>query len=313
MKTNHLISKSEYQTSGFGHQTSNSSSTSELLKKVRKIEIKTRGLSNQIFSGEYHSAFKGRGMAFSEVREYQHGDEIRTIDWNVTARFNHPYVKIFEEEREMTVMLLVDVSGSKEFGTQVKSKQELATEICAVLAFSAIQNNDKVGVIFFSDKIEKFIPPKKGKSHILMIIRDLLEIEPTSKGTDIGLALKYFTNVIKKRSTSFLISDFVDEKNFEDALKIANKKHDLIALHIYDKAEEDLPNLGLIPFLDAETNEIKWVNSSSADVRKNYKIEALKRKDQLKTTFQKSGVDNTEIPTDGNYVKPLMNLFKRRG
>jgi uncharacterized protein (DUF58 family) len=287
--------------------------TSELLKKVRKIEIKTRGLSNQIFSGEYHSAFKGRGMAFSEVREYQHGDEIRTIDWNVTARFNHPYVKIFEEEREMTVMLLVDVSGSKEFGTQVKSKQELATEICAVLAFSAIQNNDKVGVIFFSDKIEKFIPPKKGKSHILMIIRDLLEIEPTSKGTDIGLALKYFTNVIKKRSTSFLISDFVDEKNFEDALKIANKKHDLIALHIYDKAEEDLPNLGLIPFLDAETNEIKWVNSSSADVRKNYKIEALKRKDQLKTTFQKSGVDNTEIPTDGNYVKPLMNLFKRRG
>jgi len=287
--------------------------TSELLKKVRKIEIKTRGLSNQIFSGEYHSAFKGRGMAFSEVREYQHGDEIRTIDWNVTARFNHPYVKIFEEEREMTVMLLVDVSGSKEFGTQVKSKQELATEICAVLAFSAIQNNDKVGVIFFSDKIEKFIPPKKGKSHILMIIRDLLEIEPTSKGTDIGLALKYFTNVIKKRSTSFLISDFVDEKNFEDALKIANKKHDLIALHIYDKAEEELPNLGLIPFLDAETNGVRWVNSSNADVRKNYKIEAFKRKDKLKTTFQKSGVDNTEIPTDGNYVKPLMNLFKRRG
>jgi uncharacterized protein (DUF58 family) len=313
MKTNHLISKSKHQTSDFGHRTSNSSSTSELLKKVRKIEIKTRGLSNQIFSGEYHSAFKGRGMAFSEVREYQHGDEIRTIDWNVTARFNHPYVKIFEEEREMTVMLLVDVSGSKEFGTQVKSKQELATEICAVLAFSAIQNNDKVGVIFFSDKIEKFIPPKKGKSHILMIIRDLLEIEPTNKGTDIGLALKYFTNVIKKRSTSFLISDFVDEKNFEDALKIANKKHDLIALHIYDKAEEELPNLGLIPFLDAETNEVRWVNSSNTDVRKNYKIEALKRKDKLKTTFQKSGVDNTEIPTDGNYVKPLMNLFKRRG
>lgn len=313
MKTNHLISKSKHQTSDIGHRTSNSSSTSELLKKVRKIEIKTRGLSNQIFSGEYHSAFKGRGMAFSEVREYQHGDEIRTIDWNVTARFNHPYVKIFEEEREMTVMLLVDVSGSKEFGTQEKSKQELATEICAVLAFSAIQNNDKVGVIFFSDKIEKFIPPKKGKSHILMIIRDLLEIEPTNKGTDIGLALKYFTNVIKKRSTSFLISDFVDEKNFEDALKIANKKHDLIALHIYDKAEEELPNLGLIPFLDAETNEVRWVNSSNADVRKNYKIEALKRKDKLKTTFQKSGVDNTEIPTDGNYVKPLMNLFKRRG
>ena len=287
--------------------------TAELLKKVRKIEIKTRGLSNQIFSGEYHSAFKGRGMAFSEVREYQHGDEIRTIDWNVTARFNHPYVKIFEEEREMTVMLLVDVSGSKEFGTQEKSKQELATEICAVLAFSAIQNNDKVGVIFFSDIVEKFIPPKKGKSHILMIIRDLIDFEPKSKGTDIGLALKFFTNVIKKRSTSFLISDFVDNKPYEDALKIANKKHDLIALHIYDKAEEDLPNLGLIPLLDAETNQLKWVNSSSKDVRIHYKAEALKRKDQLKNTLRRSGVDNAEIATDVNYIKPLMNLFKRRG
>lgn len=288
-------------------------STSELLKKVRKIEIKTRGLSNQIFSGEYHSAFKGRGMAFSEVREYQHGDEIRTIDWNVTARFNHPYVKIFEEEREMTVMLLVDVSGSKEFGTQEKSKQELATEICAVLAFSAIQNNDKVGVIFFSDIIEKYIPPKKGKSHILMIIRDLIDFEPKSKGTDIGSALKFFTNVIKKRSTSFLISDFVDEKNFEDALKIANKKHDLIALHIYDRAEEDLPNLGLIPLLDAETNQLKWVNSSSKDIQIHYKAEALRRKDQLKNTLRRSGVDNAEIATEGNYIKPLMNLFKRRG
>lgn len=287
--------------------------TSELLKKVRKIEIKTRGLSNQIFSGEYHSAFKGRGMAFSEVREYQHGDEIRTIDWNVTARFGHPYIKVFEEEREMTVMLLVDVSGSKEFGTQEKSKQELATEICAVLAFSAIQNNDKVGVIFFSDIIEKFIPPKKGKSHILMIIRDLLDFQPKRKGTDIGLALKYFTNVIKKRSTSFLISDFVDNKPYEDALKIANKKHDLIALHIYDKAEEDLPNLGLIPLLDAETNQLKWVNSSSKDVRIHYKAEALKRKDQLKNTFRRSGVDNAEIVTEMNYIKPLMNLFKRRG
>ena len=288
-------------------------STSELLKKVRKIEIKTRGLSNQIFSGEYHSAFKGRGMAFSEVREYQHGDEIRTIDWNVTARFNHPYVKIFEEEREMTVMLLVDVSGSKEFGTQEKSKQELATEICAVLAFSAIQNNDKVGVIFFSDIIEKYIPPKKGKSHILMIIRDLIDFEPKRKGTDIGLALKFFTNVIKKRSTSFLISDFVDDKSYEDALKIANKKHDLIALHIYDKAEEDLPNLGLIPLIDAETNQLKWVNSSSKDVRIHYKAEALRRKDQLKNTLRRSGVDNAEITTEGNYIKPLMNLFKRRG
>ena len=287
--------------------------TSELLKKVRKIEIKTRGLSNQIFSGEYHSAFKGRGMAFSEVREYQHGDEIRTIDWNVTARFGHPYIKVFEEEREMTVMLLVDVSGSKEFGTQEKSKQELATEICAVLAFSAIQNNDKVGVIFFSDIIEKFIPPKKGKSHILMIIRDLLDFQPQSKGTDIGLALKYFTNVIKKRSTSFLISDFVDEKNYEDALKIANKKHDLIALHIYDKAEEDLPSLGLIPLIDAETNQLKWVNSSNKDVQIHYKATALKRKDKLKNTFRRSGVDNAEIATEAKYIIPLMNLFKRRG
>lgn len=316
MKTNKSsISKgfAQVETSDFGHRTSNSSSTSELLKKVRKIEIKTRGLSNQIFSGEYHSAFKGRGMAFSEVREYQHGDEIRTIDWNVTARFGHPYIKVFEEEREMTVMLLVDVSGSKEFGTQEKSKQELATEICAVLAFSAIQNNDKVGVIFFSDIIEKFIPPKKGKSHILMIIRDLLDFQPQSKGTDIGLALKYFTNVIKKRSTSFLISDFVDEKNYEDALKIANKKHDLIALHIYDKAEEDLPSLGLIPLIDAETNQLKWVNSSNKDVQTHYKAAALKRKDKLKNTFRRSGVDNAEIATEANYIKPLMNLFKRRG
>lgn len=287
--------------------------TSELLKKVRKIEIKTRGLSNQIFSGEYHSAFKGRGMAFSEVREYQHGDEIRTIDWNVTARFNHPYVKVFEEEREMTVMLLVDVSGSKEFGTQLKSKQELATEICAVLAFSAIQNNDKVGVIFFSDKIEKFIPPKKGRTHILMIIRDLIEFEPENKGTDIELALKYFTNVIKRRCTAFIISDFINNQTFEDALKIANKKHDLIALRIYDNAEELLPNLGLVPLLDAETNKIEWVNTSDKEVQKNYKIEYLKRKDKLKNTWQKSGVDVAEIGTHEDYVKPLMALFKRRG
>lgn len=286
--------------------------TSDLLKKVRKIEIKTRGLSNQIFSGEYHSAFKGRGMAFSEVREYQHGDEIRTIDWNVTARFGHPYVKVFEEEREMTVMLLVDVSGSKEFGTQLKSKQELATEICAVLAFSAIQNNDKVGVIFFSDKIEKFIPPKKGRTHILMIIRDLIEIKPENKGTDIELALKYFTNVIKRRCTAFIISDFINNQNFEDALKITNKKHDLIALRLYDKAEEILPNLGLVPLLDAETNKLTWVNTSNKEVQKNYKIDYLKRKDKLKNTWQKSGVDATEIGTHEDYVKPLMALFKRR-
>jgi len=288
-------------------------STSELLKKVRKIEIKTRGLSNQIFSGEYHSAFKGRGMAFSEVREYQHGDEIRTIDWNVTARFGHPYVKVFEEEREMTVMLLVDVSGSKEFGTQQKSKQELVTEICAVLAFSAIQNNDKVGVIFFSNTIEKFIPPKKGKSHILMIIRDLIDFEPQNKGTDIAMALKYFTNVIKRRSTSFLISDFVANSSYENELTIANKKHDLVALNVYDKAENELPNLGLIPLLDAETNAIQWVNTSDKKVRNNYKIEALKRKDILNSTLKKSGVDAANIGTHEDYVKPLMALFKRRG
>jgi uncharacterized protein (DUF58 family) len=288
-------------------------STSDLLKKVRKIEIKTRGLSNQIFSGEYHSAFKGRGMAFSEVREYQHGDEIRTIDWNVTARFNHPYVKVFEEEREMTVMLLVDVSGSKEFGTQQKSKQELATEICAVLAFSAITNNDKVGVIFFSDKIEKFVPPKKGRSHILMIIRDLIDFEPENKGTDIAQALKYFNNVIKKRCTAFLLSDFVSDIEFENSLKIANRKHDLIALRLYDKAEEVLPNIGLVPMLDAETNAIKWVNTSSKEVQKEYKISALKRKDFLRNTFKKAGVDNTNIGTHEDYVKPLMALFKLRG
>jgi len=287
--------------------------TSELLKKVRKIEIKTRGLSNQIFSGEYHSAFKGRGMAFSEVREYQHGDEIRTIDWNVTARFNHPYVKVFEEEREMTVMLLVDVSGSKEFGTQLKNKQELATEICAVLAFSAITNNDKVGVIFFSDKIEKFIPPKKGRSHILMIIRDLIDFEPESKGTDIAQALKYFNNVIKKRCTAFLLSDFITPNNFENALKIANRKHDLITLRLYDKSEEELPNIGLVPMLDAETNKIQWVNTSSKETQKEYKIEALKRNDILKNTFKKSGVDTANIGTHEDYVKPLMALFKRRG
>lgn len=287
--------------------------TSELLKKVRKIEIKTRGLSTQIFSGEYHSAFKGRGMAFSEVREYQHGDEIRTIDWNVTARFNHPYVKVFEEERELTVMLLVDVSGSKEFGTRKMSKQELATEICAVLAFSAIQNNDKVGVIFFSDKIEKFIPPKKGRSHILMIIRDLIDFEPESKGTDIGMALKYFTNVIKKKCTAFIVSDFVTNKHFDDALKIANRKHDMVALHLYDEAENSFPNLGLVPLLDSETNQIQWVNTSNKKVRADYKIEALRRKDQLVNSFKKSGVDVANIATHQNYVKPLMALFKRRG
>ncbi|WP_448635468.1 DUF58 domain-containing protein [Pedobacter panaciterrae] len=254
--------------------------TKDLLKKVRKIEIKTRGLSNQIFSGEYQSAFKGRGMAFSEVREYQMGDEIRTIDWNVTARFNHPYVKVFDEEREMTVMLLVDVSGSKNFGTQTQQKQELATEVCAVLAFSAIQNNDKVGVLFFSDKVEKFIPPKKGRSHILMIIRELIDFKPQNRGTNVAEALRYFTSAINKRCTSFLISDFMSN-SFENELKIANRKHDLIALRLYDLHEEEFPNSGLIPVRDEETGEYEWVNTGDKRVRQAYKVAAMERNGKL--------------------------------
>ncbi|MES2425932.1 MAG: DUF58 domain-containing protein [Bacteroidota bacterium] len=285
--------------------------TKELLKKVRKIEIKTRGLSNHLFSGEYHSAFKGRGMAFSEVREYQLGDEIRTIDWNVTARFNHPYVKVFDEERELTVMLLMDVSGSGNFGTVNQQKQDLATELCAVLAFSAIQNNDKVGVIFFSDQIEKFIPPKKGRSHILMIIRELIDFTPENKGTDLGVALKYFTSVIKKKCTAFIISDFMSP-SFEAELKIANKKHDVIALRLYDKHEEEFPDLGLIPMKDEESGQVLWVNTSDKNVREAFKTDALKRTNLLTDVFKKSGVDIAAIGTHEAYVKPLMTLFKRR-
>jgi uncharacterized protein (DUF58 family) len=285
--------------------------TKELLKKVRKIEIKTRGLSNHLFSGEYHSAFKGRGMAFSEVREYQVGDEIRTIDWNVTARFNHPYVKVFDEERELTVMLLMDVSGSENFGTITQQKQDLATELCAVLAFSAIQNNDKVGVIFFSDKIEKFIPPKKGRSHILMIIRELIDFKPENKGTSVAGALKYFTSAIKKKCTAFVISDFMSPE-FETELKIANKKHDIIALRLFDKHEEEFPDLGLIPVKDEETGEIIWVNTGDKNVRNAFKADALKRNARLKEVFSKSGVDTADIGTHESYVKPLMTLFRKR-
>ncbi|WP_183576250.1 DUF58 domain-containing protein [Mucilaginibacter sp. X5P1] len=285
--------------------------TRDLLKKVRKIEIKTRGLSNHLFSGEYHSAFKGRGMAFSEVREYQIGDEIRTIDWNVTARFNHPYVKVFDEERELTVMVLIDVSGSENFGTIIQQKQDMATELCAVLAFSAIQNNDKVGVIFFSDKIEKFIPPKKGRSHILMIIRELIDFQPENRGTNVAEALRYFTGAIKKRSTAFVISDFISPK-FDDELKIANKKHDIIALKLYDRHEQEFPNLGLIPMRDEETGELQWINTGNKDVRTAYKAAALKRNAELDNTFKKSGVDYTSIGTHESYVKPLMTLFKKR-
>ncbi len=285
--------------------------TKELLKKVRKIEIKTRGLSNHLFSGEYHSAFKGRGMAFNEVREYQVGDEIRTIDWNVTARFNHPYVKVFDEERELTVMLLMDVSGSGNFGTLSQQKKDLATELCAVLAFSAIQNNDKVGVIFFSDKMEKFIPPKKGRSHILMIIRELIDFKPQHTGTDLAEALRYFTSAIKKRCTAFLISDFMSPA-FEHELKLANKKHDIIALRLYDKHEDEFPDLGLIPVKDEESGQILWVNTGDAAVRNAFKADALKRNAELKDIFSKSGVDATSIGTHESYIKPLSTLFKKR-
>lgn len=285
--------------------------TTELLKKVRKIEIKTRGLSNQIFSGEYHTAFKGRGMAFSEVREYMPGDDIRAIDWNVTARFNSPYVKVFEEEREMTVMLIVDMSGSKDFGTKEKMKRELITELCAVLSFSAIQNNDKIGVILFSDQIELFISPKKGKSHILRIIRELIEFTPEHRKTNISHALKYLNNVIKKRSIAFLISDFMDT-NYEEALKIANRKHDVVGIRIYDKRENELPDVGLIKVQDAESGELRWLDTSDHKVRVSYKASALKFEDNLKKVLNRSGVDFTSVATHESYITPLVNLFKKR-
>jgi uncharacterized protein (DUF58 family) len=285
--------------------------TTELLKKVRRIEIKTRGITQSLFSGEYHSAFKGRGMSFSEVREYQMGDDIRTIDWNVTARFNHPYVKIFEEERELTLMLLVDVSGSENFGTRKQLKEDMITELCAVLAFSGLQNNDKIGVIFFTDIIEKFIPPKKGKSHILRIIRELLEFEPKNRKTDITQALRYFTNVIKKRSIAFMISDFMDG-DFTDAMKIASRKHDLIALRIYDKREKELPNVGLLKTIDPESGDITWMNTSNKKVRIAY-AEAINAKEKiLSDIFKRSGVDTVSIATDESYMAPLSNLFKKR-
>lgn len=286
--------------------------TSELLKKVRHIEIKSRGLSRNIFAGQYHSAFKGRGMAFAEVREYQYGDDIRDIDWNVTARHNKPYVKVFEEEREMTVMLLVDVSGSRDFGTQCELKKEMITEISATLAFSAIQNNDKIGVIFFSDKIEKFIPPQKGKKHILYIIRELIGFEASSNRTDINMALRYMTNAIKKRATSFLISDFINDESFKDALSIANKKHDMVAIQVYDKREADLPDVGLIKMKDAETGQECWVDSSSSKVRSIYKDWWTQNQQKAADAFAKSRVDAVSVATDEDYVKALMKLFKKR-
>ncbi|MCQ2232393.1 MAG: DUF58 domain-containing protein [Paludibacteraceae bacterium] len=285
--------------------------TNEILKKVRKIEIKTRGLSRNIFAGEYHTAFKGRGMAFAEVREYQYGDDIRNIDWNVTARFNKPFIKVFEEEREMTMMLLVDVSGSGDFGTQVQKKREMMTEIAATLAFSAIQNNDKIGVIFFSDKIEKFIPPQKGKKHVLYIIRELLGFEPESKKTNIEEALIYLTNAIKKRCTAFIISDFID-KDFKKSLTIANRKHDVVALQIYDKREMELPSVGLIRMKDAESGEDIWIDTSSAKVRNLYHKNWKERQEKVKQTLSQCGVDSVAISTDEDYVKALMKIFKQR-
>ncbi len=286
--------------------------TTELLKKVRKIEIKTRGLTSHIFSGEYHSAFKGRGMAFSEVREYQPGDPTRSIDWNVTARFNHPYIKVYEEERELTVMLLVDMSGSSYFGTKTQFKNDLITELCAVLSFSAIQNNDKTGVIFFSDKIEKFIPPKKGKSHILRIIRELIEFKPESKGTDIATALKFFTNAIKKKSIAFIISDFASA-NFEHALRVAARKHDVVAFCISDKREQSLPDMGLVKFMDNETGKTILVDLSDAKNRRAIETQRAIEDKKLSEIFNRSGVDFTTLFTDQSYVRPLMGLFKRRG
>lgn len=286
--------------------------TSELLKRVRKIEIKTRGLSKNIFAGEYHSAFKGRGMTFSEVREYQYGDDIRNIDWNVTARHNRPYVKIFEEERELTVMLMIDVSASRNFGTISKLKKNQITEIAAVLAFSAIQNNDKIGVIFFSDKIEKFIPPKKGRTHILHIIRELIDFYPEDKQTDIEQALEYMTNSIKKRCTCFVISDFIDEHDFAHALAIANRKHDVVALRVYDPRENQLPPVGMMYLRDAETGEQMWVDTSDKKLREAYEKYAFVREKELDAIFKRSGVDVTNIRSDEDYVRALITLFKKR-
>lgn len=285
--------------------------TSDIFKKVRKIEIKTRGLSNQIFSGQYHSVFKGRGMAFSEVREYQLGDDIRSIDWNVTARFNHPYIKIFDEERELTVMLLIDVSGSNQFGTRTVLKAETITEIAAVLAFSAIQNNDKVGVIFYSKHVEKFIPPKKGTSHILRIIRELIDFKSQYKETNTAEALRYFTNVIKKRCTAFILSDFLDQ-GFEAAIRIANKKHDLIAVHIFDERETEIPDVGLVTFRNAETGQQMRVDTSDRRIRENYRMWYVKQTETVNDLFLRSGVDVARIRTDQDYVRPLVNLFKKR-
>ncbi|WP_028912932.1 DUF58 domain-containing protein [Prevotella sp. MA2016] len=286
--------------------------TSEIIKKVRKIEIKTRGLSSNIFAGQYHSAFKGRGMAFSEVREYQFGDDVRDIDWNVTARFHRPYVKVFEEEREMTVMLLIDVSGSLDFGTQKQMKRDMVTEIAATLAFSAIQNNDKIGVIFFSDKIEKYIPPKKGRKHILYIIREMLDFKPESTRTDVKQAIEFLSSVQKRRTTAFILSDFYVRGDFQQSLQIANRKHDVVAIQVYDQRARELPDVGLMKVVDAETGYEQYVDTSSKKLRQAYQKYWLTRQAQLKDTFNKSNVDNVSIATNEDFVKSLLLLFKQR-
>lgn len=286
--------------------------TSEIIKKVRKIEIKARGLSQNIFAGQYHSAFKGRGMAFSEVREYQYGDDVRDIDWNVTARFHRPYVKVFEEERELTVMLLVDVSGSLDFGTVRQTKREMVTEIAATLAFSAIQNNDKIGVIFFSDRIEKYIPPKKGRRHILYIIRELLDFKPASVRTDVGMAVSYLTRMMKRRTTAFLLSDFYTRDDFTKAMQIANSKHDMVAIQVYDPRAKMLPDIGLMKVLDAETGHEMIIDTGSAKLRQAHTRYWVEREDRLHTLFAKSKVDWTSVATNESFTKALMLLFKKR-
>ena len=286
--------------------------TSEIIKKVRKIEIKARGLSSNIFAGQYHSAFKGRGMAFSEVREYQFGDDVRDIDWNVTARFHRPYVKVFEEERELTVMLLIDVSGSLDFGTQKQMKRDMVTEIAATIAFSAIQNNDKIGVLFFSDKIEKYIPPKKGRKHILYIIREMLDFHPESKRTDVKQAVEFLSSVQKRRTTAFILSDFYVRNDFQQSLQIANRKHDVVAIQVYDQRARELPDVGLMKVVDAETGFEQYVDTSSKRLRDSYRKYWQSRQSQLQETFNKSNVDNVSIATNEDFVKSLLMLFKQR-
>ncbi len=284
----------------------------ELLKKVRKIEIKSRGLSQNIFAGEYHSTFKGRGMMFAEVREYQYGDDIRDIDWNVTARHNHPYVKVYEEERELTVMLLVDVSASRNFGAVGTAKREMIAEISATLAFSAIQNNDKIGVIFFSDKIEKFIPPKKGKKHILFIIRELIDFQPQNKGTDIAMAVRYFADAMKRRCTTFIISDFIDNSDYKQAINVAHNRHEIMALQVYDKRDSSLPNVGLMRMTDLESGVSRWIDTSSSRVRSAYDKWWYTRQQTMTETLRRCSVDFATIATDEDYVKALLGLFKNR-